>query len=109
MSRFGKSVPDLPSLEALLQHLLQVQTSREAAAGGSRVPRDLLSLACRIGRALPALRLAPDCKLSEAGSPHRFGRAPPAYELLLPWTLGPSWADGLLRVAGSRYVHVRPL
>ena len=105
MDRFcGRSSP---SLEALLQHLLQAQASQEAAVGGSRVPRDLLSLACRVGRALPALRLASDCKLSESFSPHRFGRTPPVCNLLMPWALGPSWADGLLRVAGSRYIHVR--
>lgn len=92
-------------LELLLRRLLTQEFPSTMDPTGS----DLLSLVGRLRGRLPAVRYALLSKLAEDRSAAPFALLESFYRLTLPWSLNHAslWADSLLTVAATRFVHVR--
>lgn len=92
-------------LELLLRRLL----AQECPATVDPANLDLLSVVGRLRGRLPPVRYALLSRLAEDRSAAPFAPLESFYRLTLPWSLnyGSPWADSLLAVAATRFVHVR--
>lgn len=92
-------------LELLLRRLL----TQECPATMDPTSIDLLSLVGKLRGRLPAVRYSLLSRLAEDRSAAPFAPLESFYQLTLPWSLnhGSPWADSLLTVAATRFVHVR--
>jgi hypothetical protein len=92
----------LPSLEVLLRSLMP----RDGGHVMNQT-RDLLSLAGRLrGQLADDGRSRGEPKLPEIRSPLRLPLRGVVLNFLLPWSIGSPWADNMLAVAATRFLHV---
>ncbi|PJF16816.1 Bromodomain and WD repeat-containing protein 1 [Paramicrosporidium saccamoebae] len=97
----GCSDEGLPSLEVLLRSLMP----RDGELAMHQ-PKDLLSLAGRLrGQLTGDGRSRGEPKLAEIRSPLRLPLRGVILNFLLPWSIGSPWADNMLAVAATRFLH----
>lgn len=93
----------IPDLEVLLRRILENELMNARPSHGTP---DLVTLARQLAARVEPLVLADDCKICETRTLMASFRGLLYDKVLMPWSLGSHWADHLLAIAATRYIHV---